>query len=92
MGCEGNGLVKTPEQAIAIAKGSWHSVYEEASWQTDYADENVARFEPYSAKLQGDTWYVAGTQNQDAMHHARAAQVARSNGLTFVTNIPAKTR
>ena len=56
----------------------------------DYADTNIARFEPYSAKLDGDTWYVVGTQRYDAMHHIPAAQVARSNGLTVVTAIPAK--
>src|SRR5580704_17472745 len=50
--------IATEAAAIAAAKEAWRSVREKVTWDSYFSQQNVARFEPYRAILQGSEWHV----------------------------------
>ena len=77
--------VATPEQAIAVAKRAWLSVYSKASWHAIYGPGSVTSFEPYSAFLDEGIWHVSGTARNGK--RGPMAYVCASNGAASVHGI-----
>ena len=62
---EGPGSSRTPESAIAHAKGARASTYEKNRNGNFYSPANVGKFEPYSATLKDGVWHIQGTVPPD---------------------------
>jgi hypothetical protein len=78
--------VLTADAAIGKAKVSWHLTYEKTRSAT-FSEENVARFEPYTAVLDGEAWRVRGMIPQDFHGVVPEATVQRKDGYTSVEGV-----
>jgi len=73
--------------AVATAKAAWSSVHSKVPWEGRYSATNVARFEPYTARLSGGVWTVTGTVVDGIpIKSMPLARVRQSDGATDVSN------
>ena len=72
--------IATEAAAIAAAKEAWRSLHEKVTWDSYFSQNNVARFEPYQAILQGSEWHVVSIQAEAAENHAPEALVCKVDG------------
>ena len=79
--------VETAKDAIAAAHRSWASVNEKASWQKVYSNESVAKFEPYTAILDGNVWHVRGTIPPGYHGQAPEAHISKTDGHASVAGV-----
>jgi len=81
---------ETAQDAITAARKSWESVHEKASWQEVFSKESVAKFEPYTATLNGDVWYVRGTIPPGFHGQVPEAHINRSDAHGSVAGVEVK--
>jgi len=72
--------IRTGEMAIAVARRAWSATYEKAPWHGVWSKEYTLKFEPYSAKLDGDSWLVRGSVPSNFRGAMPIARVRRIDG------------
>ena len=78
--------VMTAEAAISEAKSGFASVYSKTQYE-GFAPKTVARFEPYTAILTNDEWYVRGTIPTGYRGVVPEAKVRESDASTRVEGV-----
>jgi hypothetical protein len=64
VGCEQQGSqmkIATPEEAISKARDAWAEFNANGTYGRTFAASEIARFEPYTAILDGTQWKIVGS-------------------------------
>jgi hypothetical protein len=77
--------VTSPAAAIAAAKEAWKSIFSKAPQHSEYSAENVAKAEPYVAKLENGVWHVFGTLPEGLRGGTPEASVCEVDGSVSAT-------
>jgi hypothetical protein len=74
-------------QAIARARAAWREVVEKRSPAPTptFAEENLARFEPFTATLSDGIWEVRGTIPPGYRGYVPEASVRQGDGFTRIS-------
>lgn len=78
------GAVTTANSAIAKARQGWKSVHSKTRYEA-YSDENIRRFEPFTATLADGVWTVTPTVPAGYSGEIPVATVRQIDGGTSVT-------
>ena len=79
--------VTAPGVAVEKAKEAWASIYEKATWKTDYSEESTEKFEPYTATLEDGFWVVRGTVPSGYKGKILETKVRQSDGAVSVKSV-----
>lgn len=79
--------ITTSQTAIAKARQAWKSMHEKNVSSQALSDENIARFEPYSAVRDGDVWIIKGTIPKEYHGDILETKVQVKGGAVSVTYV-----
>jgi len=75
--------ISTAVAAVESARSAWEGVSDKLNRENAFNGDNLARFEPYSATLKGEVWYVTGTR-RDSKGDMPEAYICRVDGQARV--------